>query len=554
MESIKRAKIARATDAFGKSDFTTVDICSGTGRELDFWQQLKRSHDEKNVECSLLAALIQRRPSASVNVGEGADLPGGELIYSTNLSHGCSGNTLHHFKAGRESCPFTKGEQCPVFKKSKVLSPGSISLDGAKQLGHGNFGAAYIVELCADPAQGDDGDALLEADMARLGLTCLDGRYRAAVKTLSSSAPQNSKFSFDREIAIHSSICHPHVVRMLFSSTLPSTSLGKEPARALGLECYRDGDLMKLLRAGRLTWPEVTRILIDVADAMAYISSQNLVHRDLAARNVFIGYGRALVGDFGLAVDLDSDTTADQWNEPLPLRWSAPEVLLERKCSTASDVWSYGMLVYEAFTAAALPYLGLTNEKVTIAIRSKLILPPPPGMPVSIASAMYGCWRPKPEDRLDFEELLSRLIVAGKAADYPATSPPTYSEVTALGPNAAVSKPSDDEMYEYQFFRGPQVQVSDNGYTLFGDPKPGVSSIPNDYAVPDGMGILSQYRETTPRPKLVSTNAGMVFLNEGANETESQTDTELSGEGGKVKAMPAPHDAPPYVNVDLMAL
>ena len=79
-------------------------------------------------------------------------------------------------------------------------------------------------------------------------------------------------------------------------------------------------------------------------------------------------------------------------NRPLPVKWMAPESLLFRTYSTASDVWSYGMVLYEIWSVGRKPYEDLTNQAVIDNLQSRLCHPPPPGCPRAIYTLMVGCW------------------------------------------------------------------------------------------------------------------------------------------------------------------
>ena len=200
---------------------------------------------------------------------------------------------------------------------------------------------------------------------------------------------------------IHNQFSHHHVVKLYHVTG--GTKLGGGPKQIV-LEFCEGGDLIGGLREGRLDWQDILRALIDVCDGMAYLAEIGFVHRDLAARNIFIKNGQAKVGDFGMSKKIevneeplpkddaaatstassashgeDGAPIAPSWapsnraaviaeaSEPavVPLRWTAPEALLYREWSDKSDVWSFGILMYEAFTAGAPPYMGMKNTDLS---------------------------------------------------------------------------------------------------------------------------------------------------------------------------------------------
>jgi serine/threonine protein kinase len=161
-----------------------------------------------------------------------------------------------------------------------------------------------------------------------------------------------------------------------------------------------------------LTVAQKYSLACNCAEGMAYLSSLHFVHRDLAARNVLVGSDiQAKIADFGLSREIGED---DQYyqskNGQLPIRWTAPEALENRKFSEKSDCWSFGVLLYEIFTSAELPYKGMNNQKVWTEVVAGYRLPYPPGCPTKAYEIMEQCWR-APDDRPDFKELLRWLEV-----------------------------------------------------------------------------------------------------------------------------------------------
>ena len=98
------------------------------------------------------------------------------------------------------------------------------------------------------------------------------------------------------------------------------------------------------------------------------------------------------IGDFGMARDLMDDTYYKSSGGKVPVKWTAPEALLYRKYSTASDVWSYGMVMFEIWSVGKTPFQLLNNSDVIVRLQSCQCLPPPPGCPREVYKLMVDCW------------------------------------------------------------------------------------------------------------------------------------------------------------------
>ncbi|MFH4978873.1 hypothetical protein AB6A40_005582 [Gnathostoma spinigerum] len=183
-------------------------------------------------------------------------------------------------------------------------------------------------------------------------------------------------------------------------------------------EFMRGGSLLKYLQnpSNAITLYEVMDISAQVADGMMYLEGRQFVHRDLAARNVLVGAKIAgipivKVADFGMSRRLMDDTVyMAKKGTKFPVLWTAPEAALHRMFTTKSDVWSFGVLLYEEFTLGGVPYAGMTAHEVVEKIANGFRLQQPPACPSKIYSeVMLKCWDEKPSKRPTFCELFHYL-------------------------------------------------------------------------------------------------------------------------------------------------
>uniref|UniRef100_A0A1X7SVY7 Protein kinase domain-containing protein n=1 Tax=Amphimedon queenslandica TaxID=400682 RepID=A0A1X7SVY7_AMPQE len=137
---------------------------------------------------------------------------------------------------------------------------------------------------------------------------------------------------------------------------------------------------------------------------MEYLSRKKFVHRDLAARNILVsdeGTGICKIADFGMSRDLKDESYYISQAKKIPIKWTAPEALHYKKYSSASDVWSYGALMYEIWSLGHKPFENSTNQECIRLVDSGYRLPPPPGCPKPM--------NPDTHDRPSFSDISSSL-------------------------------------------------------------------------------------------------------------------------------------------------
>lgn len=140
---------------------------------------------------------------------------------------------------------------------------------------------------------------------------------------------------------------------------------------------------------------------------MNYLNSQNFIHKDLAARNCMIGRDlQVKIGFLSLSYDLYNAEYYRFNNMHVPLRWMPPEAIFDDEFSEKSDVWSYGVLVWEIYTLGQMPYHDRSNEEVLKCVKDDLRLPKPDNCPDTVLEVLDKCWEGNPLARPTFQELL----------------------------------------------------------------------------------------------------------------------------------------------------
>ncbi|KAI7792364.1 putative receptor-type tyrosine-protein kinase FLT3 [Triplophysa rosa] len=188
----------------------------------------------------------------------------------------------------------------------------------------------------------------------------------------------------------------------LLSSSISSVSTIEEM-----LKC--DSDLQEE-ELQSLTYDDLLSFSFQVAKGMEFLSAKNCIHRDLAARNVLVTLGRRVkIGDFGLARDIEHDSNyVVRGNVRLPVKWMAPESIFKGVYTMQSDVWAYGILLWEIFSLGVTPYPGITvNNTFYTMIESGYHMEQPYYAADSLYKVMCHCWSLDPVDRPCFSKLVA---------------------------------------------------------------------------------------------------------------------------------------------------
>ncbi|XP_028443719.1 megakaryocyte-associated tyrosine-protein kinase isoform X2 [Perca flavescens] len=221
---------------------------------------------------------------------------------------------------------------------------------------------------------------------------------RVAVKTIKCDVTAQA---FLQETTVMTKLQHKNLVRLL------GVILHK--GLHIVTELMAKGNLVNFLRTrGRSVVNSVQLLCfaLDVCEGMEYLESKKFVHRDLAARNVLVSEdSMAKVSDFGLT-KVDSKVSD---NAKLPVKWTAPEALKKEKFSTKSDVWSYGVLLWEIFSYGRQPYPKMSLKEVKEMVEGGYRMEAPEDCPPSVYSLMRICWEQEPRRRPAFHKLREKL-------------------------------------------------------------------------------------------------------------------------------------------------
>ncbi|XP_006132550.3 protein-tyrosine kinase 6 [Pelodiscus sinensis] len=229
-------------------------------------------------------------------------------------------------------------------------------------------------------------------------------KVKVAIKTIP-KADLTFQATFKNETQVMKNLRHKHILSLYAIS-----SIG-DPVYII-TELMPKGNLLDFLRGPEgenLQLTDLVDMASQVADGMCYLESQNFVHRDLAARNILVGENNICkVGDFGLARLIKNDVyLSDAYN--IPYKWTAPEAISQGRYSIKSDVWSFGVLLYEISTYGQVPYPGMSNGEVCQKVQTGFQMSCPPKCPSTLYKIMSKCWHLSPDQRPDFQNIRGKL-------------------------------------------------------------------------------------------------------------------------------------------------
>ncbi|XP_070578704.1 tyrosine-protein kinase receptor TYRO3-like isoform X2 [Ptychodera flava] len=279
-------------------------------------------------------------------------------------------------------------------------------------------------------------EALLPTQWLYLGVTIGEGEFgmvrqgkltrpndseaKVAVKTMKTSPTREELLAFIKEGMTMKDFDHPNVMKLIgicLEQDLTSETPCVKPM--VILPYMENGDVHSYLLNNRLSGTpqylpvhRLVSFMVQIAKGMEYLSDKDYVHRDLAARNCMLDENLvAKIADFGLTRKLYNEGNYYRMGHVarVPVKWMALESLGENIYTTSTDVWSFGVVMWEIFTRGKTPYRGIHNHDIHEFLQRGRRLKQPRQCPNELYDIMLSCWLLKPEERPKFSYLAKKL-------------------------------------------------------------------------------------------------------------------------------------------------
>ncbi|XP_060752006.1 tyrosine-protein kinase transmembrane receptor ROR2 isoform X2 [Tachysurus vachellii] len=358
-----------------------------------------------------------------------------------------------------------------------------------------------------------------------------------AIRTIKDKDEGTLQEEFRHEATLRSRLQHPNIVCLLGVVT-------KDQPMSMIFSFSGHGDLHEFLVMrsphsdvgssdddktvkSALEQADFLHIVTQVAAGMEYLSSHHVVHKDLAARNILVcDKLNVKILDLGLFREVYSaDYYKLMGNSPFPIRWMSPEALIYGKFSTDSDIWSYGVVLWEIFSYGLQPYCGYSNQDVIEMVRNRQVLSCPDDCPSWIYTLMLECWNEFPARRPRFKDIHARLRTWESLSNYNSSaqtsgaSNTTQTSSLSTSPVSNISaaryvtpkKTSPFPQPQFMSMKGqmrpmvpPQLYIPVNGY----QPVPAYPYLQNFYPMQIPMQMPTQQMHPQMVPKAGSHHSG----------------------------------------------
>ncbi|XP_008566651.1 PREDICTED: focal adhesion kinase 1 isoform X3 [Galeopterus variegatus] len=331
-----------------------------------------------------------------------------------------------------------------------------------------------------------------------------------AIKTCKNCTSDSVREKFLQEALTMRQFDHPHIVKLIGVIT-------ENPVWII-MELCTLGELRSFLQVRKYSLDLASLILYayQLSTALAYLESKRFVHRDIAARNVLVSSNDCVkLGDFGLSRYMEDSTYYKASKGKLPIKWMAPESINFRRFTSASDVWMFGVCMWEILMHGVKPFQGVKNNDVIGRIENGERLPMPPNCPPTLYSLMTKCWAYDPSRRPRFTELkaqLSTILEEEKAQQEERMRMESRRQATVSwdsgGSDEAPPKPSrpgyPSPRSSEGFYPSPQHVVQTNHYQVSGYPGSHGITAMGGSIYPGQASLLDQTDSWNHRPQEIS--------------------------------------------------
>eukprot|EP00041_Stephanoeca_diplocostata_P016759 m.331359 g.331359 ORF g.331359 m.331359 type:complete len:636 (-) comp20474_c0_seq3:1698-3605(-) len=288
------------------------------------------------------------------------------------------------------------------------------------------------------------GDTVLGMGQYGTVTTGMVNKIPVAAKTISSDAPASERARFLQEIFIMRQFDNPNILRVIAFQLQPMILVLELCSHDLRSYLRKHGPEHKISMNVRM------RFSMEVSMGLEYLKEVRCIHRDIAARNILLTKGTCKIGDFGMSSPIAQEGEYyKSKGGKLPLRWAALETMLYRKYTFETEVWAFGVLLYEIFSNGGLPYPHMSNTQLVEAVERGYRLPPPSDTPAAVYDIMLSSWSEDPLHRPDISEVRSALSRITRQQNFLPADPSTQPVPVGFVSPDSTTQLSTAEAYEY---------------------------------------------------------------------------------------------------------